>query len=220
MKKVLFALIFISSLGLYGQDLEENQGLASIDTLVPNVKHFSGGLKIGFPNIIGFSLEAVSPLLNNRIAIFGDFSKFSLKIQDYEMDLSYNEFGMNIYAGNKGHGLYAGIGMGNFSADFTFNEQIAGGSNGKGASNINLNPTSIKLGVKTGSKIYFRFEVGYGAANVPETIVVDLVDNAGNSEIQTYRIHGNMEPGDEMLNILGLSKNGILIGNFGFGISF
>ena len=220
MKKVLFALIFISSVGLYAQDIEENQDLESIDTLAPKVKHFSGGLKIGFPNIIGLSLEGVSPLLNNRIAIFGDLSRFPLKVEDNEMDLSYNEFGVNIYAGNKGHGLYAGVGMGNFSADFTFNEQIAGGGNGKGSSSINLNPTSIKLGVKTGSKIYFRFEVGYGAADVPETIVVDLIDNAGNTEQQTYRIHGNMEPGDEMLNIIGLSKSGILVGNFGFGISF
>ena len=69
MKKVLFALIFISSVGLYAQDIEENQDLESIDTLAPKVKRLSVGLKIGIPNIAGISLEAVTPLLNNRVAL-------------------------------------------------------------------------------------------------------------------------------------------------------
>ena len=57
MKKVLFALIFISSVGLYAQDIEENQDLESIDTLAPKVKRLSVGLKIGMPNIAGLSVR-------------------------------------------------------------------------------------------------------------------------------------------------------------------
>ena len=220
MKKVLFAFIFISSLGLYAQDIEENQGVESIDTLAPKVKRLSVGLKIGVPNIAGLSVEGVTPLLDNRVAAFADFSGFNVADGDTEIGLNYSEFGVNVYFGNKGKGFYAGLGAGNLSTDLTFFEDLEGGGRGKGTTELAIKSTNLKLGIKTGGRIYFRFELGYGVADVPETIVVDLNDNAGNTESQTYRIHGNMEANDETLKIIGLSQSGILVGNFGFGISF
>ena len=120
MKKFYFALILISSLGLYAQDIEENQDLESIDTLAPKVKRLSVGLKIGVPNIAGLSLEGVTPLFDNRVAAFADFSGFEVADSDTEVGLDYSEFGVNVYFGNKGKGFYVGLGFGSLSTDLTF----------------------------------------------------------------------------------------------------
>ena len=123
MKKVLFAFIFISSLGLYAQDIEENQDVESIDTLAPKVKRLSVGLKIGVPNIAGISLEGITPLLNNRIAPYADFSGFNIAPEnDIDVELAYTEFGSNFYFGNQGKGAYVGLGFGSLATDLMFSD--------------------------------------------------------------------------------------------------
>lgn len=210
MKKVLFFLLTIFITTLTAQELEQQD--EALDTLAPSIKRFSAGLKIGVPNIAGLSLEGVTPLLENRLAVFVDYSGFNVNDGETEVGLSYSEFGTNIYFGDKGKGAYAGIGFGNLSADLTFYENLDGGGRGKGTTGLDIRSTNLKLGVKTGGRFYFRFEVGYGlTGDIPENITVTLTEiNGSQTDTEDF----------EVPSIPGLGTNGLLVGNFGFGISF
>ena len=210
MKRLLLT-IFIA-LGTIGFAQEVDQQEETIDSLAPSIKRFSVGLKIGVPNIAGLSLEGVTPLLDNRIAPFVDFSGFDVKDAETEIGLSYTEFGTNVYFGNRGKGAYAGISFGNLSTDLTFYENLDGGGRGKGSIGLDIKSTNLKFGIKTGGRFYFRFEVGYGlTGDVPDDITVTLTEIGGNgTETDTF----------EVPTIPGVGTNGILLGNFGFGLSF
>ena len=210
MKKLLLS-IFIA-LGMMGFAQEVNQQKETIDSLAPSIKRFSVGLKIGVPNIAGISFEGVTPLLDNRVAPFVDFSSFDVKDSETEIGLSYSEFGANVYFGDKGNGAYAGIGFGNLSTDLTFYENLDGGGRGKGTIGLDIKSTNLKFGVKTGGRFYFRFEVGYGlTSDIPDDVTVTLTEIGGNeTETDTF----------EVPTIPGLGTSGILVGNFGFGLSF
>ncbi|MCH1418017.1 MAG: hypothetical protein L7U68_05680 [Flavobacteriaceae bacterium] len=210
MKRLLLT-IFIA-LGTIGFAQEVDQQEETIDSLAPSIKRFSVGLKIGVPNIAGLSLEGVTPLLDNRIAPFVDFSGFDVKDAETEIGLSYTEFGTNVYFGNRGKGAYAGISFGNLSTDLTFYENLDGGGRGKGSIGLDIKSTNLKFGIKTGGRFYFRFEVGYGlTSDVPDDITVTLTEIGGNgTETDTF----------EVPTIPGVGTNGILLGNFGFGLSF
>ena len=212
MKKIVFSFVMMLSVGLYAQDIEAEQNQETIDSLAPKVKRLSVGVKIGVPNIAGLSVEAVTPLLDNRIAAFADFSGFNVSDQETEIGLNYSEFGLNIYLGKKGSGLYAGIGAGNLSTDLTFYENLDGGGRGKGTTGLDIKTTNLKLGIKTGGRIYFRFEVGYGVtSDIPENITVTLEEIGGSgTETESF----------EVPTIPGVGTNGVLVGNFGFGFSF
>lgn len=210
MKRLLLTILI--ALGTIGFAQEVDQQEETIDSLAPSIKRFSVGLKIGVPNIAGLSLEGVTPLLDNRIAPFVDFSGFDVKDGETEIGLSYTEFGTNVYFGNKGKGAYAGIGFGNLSTDLTFYENLDGGGRGKGSIGLDIKSTNLKFGIKTGGRFYFRFEVGYGlTSDVPDDITVTLTEIGGNgTETDTF----------EVPTIPGVGTNGILLGNFGFGLSF
>ena len=210
MKRLLLT-IFIA-LGTIGFAQEVDQQDETIDSLTPSIKRFSVGIKIGVPNIAGLSLEGVTPLLDNRIAPFVDFSGFDVKDAETEIGLSYTEFGTNVYFGNRGKGAYAGISFGNLSTDLTFYENLDGGGRGKGSIGLDIKSTNLKFGIKTGGRFYFRFEVGYGlTSDVPDDITVTLTEIGGNgTETDTF----------EVPTIPGVGTNGILLGNFGFGLSF
>lgn len=210
MKKLLLTIfIALATIG-YAQEVEQQE--ETIDSLAPSVKRFSVGLKIGVPNIAGLSLEGVTPLLDNRVAPFVDFSSFDVKDAETEIGLSYSEFGANVYFNNKGKGAYAGIGFGNLSTDLTFYEDLDGGSRGKGTTGLDIKSTNLKFGIKTGGRFYFRFEIGYGfTSDVPDDITVTLTE-IGGTETETDSF--------DVPTIPGLGTNGILVGNFGFGLSF
>ncbi len=210
MKRLLLS-VFIA-LGTIGFAQEVDQQEETIDSLAPSIKRFSVGLKIGVPNIAGLSLEGVTPLLDNRVAPFVDFSGFDVKDAETEIGLSYTEFGTNVYFGNKGKGAYAGIGFGNLSTDLTFYENLDGVGRGKGTIGLDIKSTNLKFGIKTGGRFYFRFEVGYGlTSDVPDDITVTLTEIGGDgTETDTF----------EVPTIPGVGTNGILLGNFGFGLSF
>lgn len=211
MKKLLLTIfIALATIG-YAQEVEQQQE-ETIDSLAPSVKRFSVGLKIGVPNIAGLSLEGVTPLLDNRVAPFVDFSSFDVKDAETEIGLSYSEFGANVYFNNKGKGAYAGIGFGNLSTDLTFYEDLDGGSRGKGTTGLDIKSTNLKFGIKTGGRFYFRFEIGYGfTSDVPDDITVTLTE-IGGTETETDSF--------DVPTIPGLGTNGLLVGNFGFGLSF
>ena len=210
MKKLLLAIFIAFTTIGYAQELDQQE--ETIDSLAPSVKRFSVGLKIGVPNIAGLSLEGVTPLLDNRVAPYIDFSSFDVKDAETEIGLSYTEFGTNVYFGNKGKGAYAGIGFGSLSTDLTFYENLDGGGRGKGTIGLDIKSTNLKFGIKTGGRFYFRFEVGYGlTSDVPDDITVTLTEIGGNgTETDTF----------EVPTIPGVGTNGILLGNFGFGLSF
>lgn len=210
MKKLLLSIFIAFSAIGFAQEVDQQE--ETIDSLPPSIKRFSVGLKIGVPNIAGLSLEGVTPLLDNRVAPFVDFSSFDVKDAETEIGLSYSEFGANVYFGNKGKGAYAGIGFGNLSTDLTFYEDLDGGGRGKGTIGLDIKSTNLKFGIKTGGRFYFRFEVGYGlTSDVPDDITVTLTEIGGNgTETDTF----------EVPTIPGVGTNGILLGNFGFGLSF
>lgn len=210
MKKLLLTILMVFSAIGFAQEADQQE--ETLDSLAPSIKRFSVGLKIGVPNIAGLSLEGVTPLLDNRVAPYIDFSSFDVKDAETEIGLSYSEFGTNVYFGNKGKGAYAGIGFGNLSTDLTFYENLDGGGRGKGTIGLDIKSTNLKFGIKTGGRFYFRFEVGYGlTSDVPENITLTLREIGGtNSNEETF----------EVPTIPGVGTNGILLGNFGFGLSF
>lgn len=227
MRKILFYLTFLISFGLYAQETEQSQEVENVDLLEEKVKHFSAGVKVGVPNIVGLSFEGVTPLLDNRLAAFADFSGFNIPRDDIEIGLEYSEFGVNAYFGSKGKGFYAGLGSGKLSTDLTFFGDLDGDVRGKGTTNLSIKSTNLKVGIKTGERIYFRFEVGYGifrdisypdgqgeivsSSDIPDQIPVKLREIEGN---QTETVFFQVP------NIPGIGSNGIIVGNFGFGLSF
>ncbi len=216
MKKLLLIIFMAYATLVVAQESKQQEATElqeeALDSLTPRIKRFSVGLKIGVPNIAGLSIEGVTPLLNNRIAPYVDFSDFDVNDAETEIGLSYTEFGTNIYFGNKGNGAYAGIGFGNLSTDLTFYENLDGGAQGKGTTDLDIKSTNLKFGIKTGGRFYFRFEVGYGfTSNIPDEITVTLTEIDGSqTDTDTF----------EIPTIPGLGTNGLLVGNFGFGLSF
>ncbi len=217
MKKILlFLSLFVTGL-LLAQDADTSTPTLEIEDI--KVKRLSIGAKVGIPNIAGLSAEIITPLLDNRVAVFYDFSSFDINPTDVKVGLSYSEFGANIYFKNKGKGAYVGIGFANLSTDLEFQNVSfeENGLRGVGAASVSqdLSTTNIKLGVKTGGRIYFRLELGYGFGDIPQEVEVS---GSFIPEGQTNAISGTET--EEFPAIPGVGTNGTLIGNFGFGISF
>ncbi len=177
-----------------------------------DINPFRIGVKLGVPNIIGGDLEYVTPLLDNRIALFIDYSGFKISPDDDEIKIKYFEIGTNIYFNNKGRGLYGAISYSKLNIDGLFSEtETINGTvyDGITTGDVEINTTNLKLGAKLGKKFYFRIEVGYGFGDIPQEIEVTGISNG---MTQTDYI--------EIPDIPGITDNGLFIGNIGFGISF
>ena len=177
MKNSVVLLLLFFSINLYAQNTQNTSDLQNAeviameptDTLQTKVHRISVGAKIGMPNIVGGSLEFVLPALDNHLAPYADFSGFDINPEEgTEVGLSYTEFGINYYFNNTGKGLYISGGLGNLSTDLAFTnivvENISGvdANDGIGTIKETVATTNLKLGIKTGGRIYFRFELGYG----------------------------------------------------------
>ena len=176
------------------------------------VRHINLGIKLGIPNLIGGSAEIVLPVLGNRIAPYFDYSGFSIDTDEISTSFSYLEYGSNLYFNQKGNGFFISLGQGKFNTELAFNaldfgnfiillEPIF--------TDFNFNTTNIKLGLKSGGAFYFRFELGFGLANIPDS--VDFIATYGGI---------TKSFSEELPPIPGISTSGILIGNIGFGFSF
>ncbi|MGB2153662.1 MAG: hypothetical protein ACPHVX_06895 [Flavobacteriaceae bacterium] len=84
---VLFTLCLFAT-QIYSQELETevfdlpNEQIQNIDSLeVYKVKRLSLGIKLGIPNIAGISLEGITPIFENRIAPFFDYSSFPVQMK-------------------------------------------------------------------------------------------------------------------------------------------
>ena len=205
---LLFALILFSATSFAQDQTEEPKLQDGIQ-----VKHFNLGVKLGIPNLIGGSAEIVLPVFGNRIAPFFDYSGFNLDTDELETEFAYLEYGATIYFNQKGNGFFIGLGKAQFNTDLTFYDLNF--SEGQQATTadvstaFNFNTTNLKLGIKTGGTIYFRFEVGYGFGDIPDTI-----DFTATADGITESFSEELPP------IPGLSSGGILIGTVGFGVSF
>ena len=202
----LFLLTIFTSFAQTESSKEENK-----DSL--KVKHFSIGLKLGFPNLASGSAELTLPILNNHFAPYIDYSKIPLNFESVETTIAYTEFGINYYFNKKANGFFLGVGKGSLSTDVTFtNLLFTSGLQsliGSGSTELNLDTTNFKLGVKTAGSVFFRFELGYGLGMIPDSLSFIATLN-GISESFTESIPP----------IPGLTTSGILIGNVGFGFAF
>ncbi len=205
---ILLMFFFFNSTICHSQLVEtENKILDST-----RIKRINIGFKIGIPNVIGLNGEVLLPMLGNRVSTYLDYSR--LKIPPDEVELfSYFEYGANFYFNQKGNGFFISLGQAKFDADLTFfNLAFKNGGiteAGSGSTDLNFKTTNIKLGVKTGGKFYFRFEVGFGLGNLPDTI---NFTSTSNGITQSFS--------EERPPIPGLIQGGILIGNVGFGLAF
>ena len=167
MKKIFLILSLISTAYVSAQDSSITDGASKSKTI-------SIGVKVGAPNILSLNGEFVLPIFNNHIAPFIDYGSFSLDIENTQADLKYLEYGLNIYFGNKGKGLYVGAGSGKLTNEFTFNdltfEDNGVSLKGSATTSLDINALNLKLGFKSGGLIYFRIEAGYGIGTIPDRL--------------------------------------------------
>ena len=202
-----------------------SQNLQKIDTIkldtVSNLKRFSFGIKMGIPNVMGLTTEATLPIFKNRVSPYFDYSSFKLNPDKTSIDLNYTDFGVNIYVNSKGNGLYASLGSGNLNSIILFEEiELTDVNGNKGLGNAqfeeNINTFNIKLGIKSNSKIFFRLEVGYGIGKIPNNL--NLTGSFSyEKDGMFYNSKGSSV--ENFPTVPGVSKKGIIMGNFGFGIS-
>jgi len=216
---IIFFLAIIIPTISYTQKIEKLDSI-QIDTVL-NLKRFSFGIKMGLPNILGLTTEAVLPIFKNRVSPYFDYSSFKLNPDKTSIDLNYTDFGVNIYVNSKGNGLYASLGSGNLSSLILFEEIELTDENGnKGIGNAqlkeNINTFNVKLGIKSNSKIFFRLEVGYGIGKIPNNLDLTGIFSYEKDGI-LYTSNGSSI--ESFPTVPGLGKKGIIIGNFGFGIS-
>jgi len=203
---LIISLFLLLSYNSYAQ--EDNQNEQTNDS-INSIKHIGLGIKIGIPNLVGGFAEVILPFFNNHFATFVDYSSFPVG-DDIKISPKYLEYGVNYYFGEKGHGLFISVSKSNFDGDITYKELSFGeGIKGSGSTELNFNTTNFKLGLKSGGRFYFRFELGYGMGDIPNQL--DFIATASG-------ITKNFT--EEISVIPGLVTSGVLIGNIGFGYSF
>jgi hypothetical protein len=89
---------------------------------------------------------------------------------------------------------------------------MATGRLGTADTNFKFTGTALKLGLKTGGTFYVRFEVGYSIGSFPTEITITAKDNADSSLTEVEVV--------EIPKFPGISDNGIVVANLGFGFSF
>lgn len=216
MKKIFICFSLVLSTALQAQN-DESLSIEN-DTLELNIKRVAVGVKLGMPNIIGVSLEFILPFMDNHFAPYADLSGFDIDPDtETSVGLSYSEFGLNYYLNTKGKGLYFSAGLGNLTTDITFsNQNVSNGegisvNDGVGTIQQKISTTNLKLGVKAGKRVYFRFELGYGLGNIPSDVKITAT-----SVSQGFK----EEISEPFPDVPGVSSGGVVIGNVGFGVAF
>ncbi len=212
MKPIYFSVLVLFSSLLLAQGNTMTDSLNQ-EFQIEKVKRFSLGAKLGIPNVIGGSAEVVLPVFHNRLAPYLDYNNFSLNTEDSKVSFSYREFGANIYIKDQGKGFYVGLGSAKMNADLLYTDLVFSKNGvtttGKADVDFNLDTFNVKMGIKSGGTFYFRFELGFGIGTVPDAINFTAT-SAGITQQFTEKLPA----------IPGISTNGLLIGNVGFGFSF
>lgn len=218
MKKQMLLLVMVPLIG-YGNINKEKLPLMSVyndkDSLSfeHDIKRFSSGLKFGLPYMAVIGAQYTLPFFNNHFAPYFDYSQYSYEDLNREAQFRFSEWGISYFLRKKGKGIYLGLSNSNLSyqANFT-NIILMNDSKGSGIGEVDMRTTNLRLGMKTGGTLYFRIEIGYGFGNLPKEVTFTATDdfNTKYTELTTKDIPG----------IDGVSDNGMLVGNLGFGFSF
>ena len=221
LKNLLFIILIVSAGLLQSQEIEKtvatNDSLSVAMTQQDSIqseykiKRLSIGLKVGIPNVASVGAQYTLPILNNHLAPYFEYSAYD--DDKMEGDLKFSEFGVSYYFNEKGKGLYLGVGVSSLKVMANYNDiSLDFGKTGSGSTEIALNTTNLKLGFKTGGRIYFRVEVGYGMGDLPQTFNFTATDNSNPLYTETVT--------KDIPEIPGISESGMIIGNIGFGVSF
>jgi len=210
MKNYIYFLII-----LFGLNFSFAQGGGMIEE---ELKPYRIGLKIGTPIVIGLDLEYVTPLFNNRVAPFIDFSTLRYKDQEDTYRSNVFEAGANVYFSDKGDGkgFYGTLSYGhiNFKMDRIDYEVDDGRQfTGTAESETKVNTFNVKVGAKLGDKFYFRTEIGYGFGGIPVSIKSTGIINGNQTTVYE-------DITEDLKDFPIAGKNGMLLFNVGFGFEF
>ena len=219
---ILSSLIFSLSV-LNAQDVQKSissnsslieEGVLQESTKFDDeIKRLSIGFKVGIPNIASLGLQYNLPIFNNHLAPFIEYSSYSYDDAEVEGNLNFSEFGASYFFNESGKGLYVGVGFSSLKLDVLYNNiSLDFGKTGSGSTKIALNTTNLKLGLKTGGRIYLRLEMGYGIGDLPTQVTFVASENSNPSYTETTT--------EDIPDIPGISESGLIIGNIGFGLSF
>ena len=219
---ILSSLIFSLSV-LNAQDVQKSissnsslikEGVLQESTKFDDeIKRLSIGFKVGIPNIASLGLQYNLPIFNNHLAPFIEYSSYSYDDAEVEGNLNFSEFGASYFFNESGKGLYVGVGLSSLKLDVLYNNiSLDFGKTGSGSTKIALNTTNLKLGLKTGGRIYLRLEMGYGIGDLPTQVTFVASENSNPSYTETTT--------EDIPDIPGISETGLIIGNIGFGLSF
>lgn len=224
MKKILLLSTFLFCLTLHAQvispvnvsELQTKNEKTSADAYefedvnVKKLRPLRLGVKLGLPNIGTVNLEYLTPLFDNRVAVYGDYMQFEKGFTEGLLDFKSFEVGANIYFNNKGKGFYGGLGYTNLHAGFGYENYFDDETMGEfkdGYANVKMTTFNVKLGFKVGRTVYFRTEIGYAFGSLPKTVEINSVDYV----ISEY---------GELPEIPLVFDSGVLLFNIGFGVGF
>ena len=223
MKNFILSSLIFSLSALNAQDVQKSissnsipieEGVLQESTKFDDeIKRLSIGFKVGIPNIASLGLQYNLPIFNNHLAPFIEYSSYSYDDAEVEGNLNFSEFGASYFFNESGKGLYVGVGLSSLKLDVLYNNiSLDFGKTGSGSTEIALNTTNLKLGLKTGGRIYLRLEMGYGLGDLPTQVTFVASENSNPSYTETTT--------EDIPEIPGISETGLIIGNIGFGLSF
>ena len=223
MKNFILSSLIFSLSALNAQDVQKSissnripieEGVLQESTKFDDeIKRLSIGFKVGIPNIASLGLQYNLPIFNNHLAPFIEYSSYSYDDAEVEGNLNFSEFGASYFFNESGKGLYVGVGLSSLKLDVLYNNiSLDFGKTGSGSTKIALNTTNLKLGLKTGGRIYLRLEMGYGIGDLPTQVTFVASENSNPSYTETTT--------EDIPDIPGISESGLIIGNIGFGLSF
>ena len=223
MKNFILSSLIFSLSALNAQDVQKSissnsipigEGVLQESTKFDDeIKRLSIGFKVGIPNIASLGLQYNLPIFNNHLAPFIEYSSYSYDDAEVEGNLNFSEFGASYFFNERGKGLYISVGLSSLKLDVLYNNiSLDFGKTGSGSTEIALNTTNLKLGLKTGGRIYLRLEMGYGLGDLPTQVTFVASENSNPYYTETTT--------EDIPDIPGISETGLIIGNIGFGLSF
>ena len=223
MKNFILSSLIFSLSALNAQDVQKSissnsipigEGVLQESTKFDDeIKRLSIGFKVGIPNIVSLGLQYNLPIFNNHLAPFIEYSSYSYDDAEVEGNLNFSEFGASYFFNESGKGLYISVGLSSLKLDVLYNNiSLDFGKTGSGSTEIALNTTNLKLGLKTGGRIYLRLEMGYGLGDLPTQVTFVASENSNPYYTETTT--------EDIPDIPGISETGLIIGNIGFGLSF
>ena len=223
MKNFILSSLIFSLSALNAQDVQKSissnsipieEGVLQESTKFDDeIKRLSIGFKVGIPNIVSLGLQYNLPIFNNHLAPFIEYSSYSYDDAEVEGNLNFSEFGASYFFNERGKGLYISVGLSSLKLDVLYNNiSLDFGKTGSGSTEIALNTTNLKLGLKTGGRIYLRLEMGYGLGDLPTQVTFVASENSNPYYTETTT--------EDIPDIPGISETGLIIGNIGFGLSF